>query len=148
MITSTKRENCSCCHQLLMVHDDVTKWKHFPALLGLCEGNSSVTGEFPSQRSVTRSFDVFFDLSLNKRLSKPSRRRWFETALRSLWRHSNNVLRKTHRYCASGPQPFNWMNNRGVNAWNNGLMLFGKFPKQKGMLGGNFEDAGWKCMWK
>ena len=40
------------------------------AILALCVGNSPVTGEFPSQRSVTRSFDVFFDLRLNKRLSK------------------------------------------------------------------------------
>ena len=30
------------------------------------------TGEFPSQRPVTRSFGVFFDLRLNKRLSKQS----------------------------------------------------------------------------
>ena len=30
------------------------------ALLALCAGNSPVTGEFPSQRPVTRSFDVFF----------------------------------------------------------------------------------------
>ena len=37
----------------------------FSALLALCAGNSPVTGEFPAQRSVTRSFDVFFDLSLN-----------------------------------------------------------------------------------
>ena len=42
----------------------------FSALLALCAGNSPVTGEFPSQRPVTRSFDVFFDLCLNKRLSK------------------------------------------------------------------------------
>ena len=28
-------------------------------------GSSSVTGEFPLQRSVTRSFDVFFDLWIN-----------------------------------------------------------------------------------
>ena len=33
----------------------------FSALLALCAGNSPVTGEFPSQRPVTRSFDVFFD---------------------------------------------------------------------------------------
>ena len=33
-------------------------------------GNSPVTGEFPAQRPVTRTFDVFFDLLLNKRLSK------------------------------------------------------------------------------
>ena len=37
---------------------------------GLCAGNSPVTGEFSAQRPVTRSFDVFFDLRLNKRLSK------------------------------------------------------------------------------
>ena len=42
-----------------------------------------------SQRPVTRSFDVFFDPRMNKRLSKQSRRRWFETPTRSLWRHWN-----------------------------------------------------------
>ena len=35
----------------------------------LC-GKLPVTGEFPTQRPVTRSFAVFFDLRLNKRLSK------------------------------------------------------------------------------
>ena len=44
----------------------------FPALLAICVGNSPVTGEFPAQRPVTRSFDVYFDLRLNKRLSKQS----------------------------------------------------------------------------
>ena len=42
----------------------------FSLLLALCAGNSPVTGKFPSQRPVTRSFDVFFDLRLNKRLSQ------------------------------------------------------------------------------
>ena len=42
------------------------------ALLALCAGNSPVTGEFPAQKPVTRSFDVFFDLCLNKRFSKQS----------------------------------------------------------------------------
>ena len=59
----------------------------FYALLALCEGNTPVIGGFPSRRPVTRSFDVFFDLRLNKWLSKLSRRRWFETPSRSLWRH-------------------------------------------------------------
>ena len=36
---------------------------------------------------VTRGF--FFDLLLNKRLSKQSRRRWFETSSHTLWRHCN-----------------------------------------------------------
>ena len=72
-------------------------WRHqmetFFALLALYEGNSPVTGEPPpppppppththTQRPVTQSFDVFFDLCLNKRLGKPSWRRWFETPSR------------------------------------------------------------------
>ena len=61
----------------------------FSALLALCAGNSPVTGEFPAQRPVTRSFDVSFDLRLNKRFSKQSRSWWFETASSSLWRHTN-----------------------------------------------------------
>ena len=67
-------------------------------ITGCCAGNSSVatgnspvTGEFPSHRPVTRSFHVFFDLRLNKRLSKQSRRWCFETPLHSLWRHCNVV---------------------------------------------------------
>ena len=64
----------------LSEHDDVIKWKHqSSALLALCAGNSPVTCEFPAQRPVTRSFDVFFDLRLNKRLSKQSWGWWFET---------------------------------------------------------------------
>ena len=59
------------------------------ALLALCKGNPPVTGGFPSQRPVTRSFDVFFDLCLNKRLSKQSRRGAFESPSRSFWRHCN-----------------------------------------------------------
>ena len=51
-----------------------------------------VTGEFPAQRPVTRSFNVFFDLRLNKRLSKQSWGWWSETQLRSLWRHCNGIF--------------------------------------------------------
>ena len=47
------------------------------------------TGGFPSKSPVTWSFDVFLDLCPNKRLSKQSRRRWFETPSRSLWRYCN-----------------------------------------------------------
>ena len=63
----------------------------FSTLLALCAGNSLVTGEFPSQRPVTRSFDVFIDMRLNKRLSKQSRRRSFQTPLCSLWRHCSDM---------------------------------------------------------
>ena len=41
----------------------------FSALLALCAGNSPVTGEFPTQRPVMQSFDVSFDLHLNKQFS-------------------------------------------------------------------------------
>ena len=41
-------------------------WRHqmetFSAILALCAGNSPVTGEFPSQRPVTQSSDIFFGL--------------------------------------------------------------------------------------
>ena len=68
-------------------------WRHqmetFSALLAIWAGNSPATVEFPSQRPVTRSFDVFFDLHLNKRLSKQAKRRWFEKPSRLLWHHCN-----------------------------------------------------------
>ena len=48
-------------------------WRHqmetFSALLAICAGNSPVSGEFPAQRPVTRSFDVLFDLRLSKRVN-------------------------------------------------------------------------------
>ena len=51
-------------------------WRHqmetFSALLDICAGNSPVSGEFPTHRPATLSFDVFFDLRLNKRLNKQS----------------------------------------------------------------------------
>ena len=74
-------------------------WRHqmetFSALLAICAGNSQVPGEFPAQRPVTtRSFDVFFDLRLNKRLSKQLWGWWFETPSRPLWRHRNDWPRQ------------------------------------------------------
>ena len=73
----------------------ISWWRHqmetFSALLALCAGNSPVTGEFPSQRPVARSFDVFFDQRLNKQLSKQSWGWWSETPSRSLWRDCNAI---------------------------------------------------------
>ena len=69
-------------------------WRHqmetFSALLAICAGNSPVTGELPAQRPVTRSFDIFFDLRLNKRLSKQWWGWWFEAPSRLIWRHCND----------------------------------------------------------
>ena len=52
-------------------------------------GEFTGPGEFTTQRPVMRSFDVYFDLSPNKRLSKQSWVWWFETPSCSLWRHRN-----------------------------------------------------------
>ena len=72
-------------------------WRHqmeiFSALPAICAGNSPVTGEFPAQRPVTRSFDVFFDLRLNRWLSKQWWGWWFETPSRPLWRHCNVYIK-------------------------------------------------------
>ena len=78
-----------CCH------DDVIKWKHFPRNWPLVRG---IHRCIPSQRPVTRSFEVFFGMCLNKRLSKQSRCWWFETPSRSLWRQCNNLGVTTSYY--------------------------------------------------
>ena len=84
-------------------------WRHqmetFSALLALCAGNSPVPGEFPTQRQVARSFDVFFDLRLNKRLSKQSWGWWFETPSCSL-----------RRYCNVDVMHY-WPCARGIHQW-------------------------------
>ena len=64
----------------------------FSALLAPCAGKSPVTGEFPSQRPVTWSFDVFFDQRLNKQLSKQSGGWWFETPSCPIWHHYNENM--------------------------------------------------------
>ena len=70
-------------------------WRHrmetFSVLLAFCAGNSPVAGKVPSHRPVARSFEVFFNLRLNKRLSKQRWGWWFETPSRSLWRHRNDI---------------------------------------------------------
>ena len=62
-------------------HDDVIKWKHFPRY-------------WP----FVRSFDVFFDMNLNKQLSKQSRCWWFETSSGSLWRQCNEKTRYINQH--------------------------------------------------
>ena len=80
-------QHCRVYHfnRAKLIHDDVIKWKHFPHYWPFVW----VPGKFPTQRPVTRSFDVFFDLHLNKRLSKQSWGWWFEKLSRPLWRHRN-----------------------------------------------------------
>ena len=96
----TVRRNLKICRGFRYVQCTpwCSPWWHqqmetFSALLDLCAGNSPVTGEFSWKRAVTHSLDVFFDLRLNKRFNKQSRRRWFETPSLSLWCHCNDTAR-------------------------------------------------------
>ena len=72
----------------------------FSALLAICAWNSPVTGEFPAQTPVTRSFDVFFDLRLHKRLSKQSKIFWF------MWTSTTAQL-KLSKKTTPGARPTN-----------------------------------------
>ena len=71
----------------------------------LC-GEFTGPGEFPTQRPVTRSFDVFFDLRLNKRLSKQLWGWWFETPSWSLWHQCNGwgITYTNANYLQIGPR--------------------------------------------
>ena len=97
-----------------------TWWRHqletFSALLAICAGNSQVTGEFPPQRPVTRSFDVLFDLPLNKRLSKQSWGWRFEMPSRPLWRQRNGHKRKQSDVDAGTPlyRQRHWSNKTNI----------------------------------
>ena len=93
----TRHTSFSCIMFCLSdIHDDVIKWK-----LALCTGNSPVPGEFPTQRPVARgAFDIYFDLRLNKRLSKQSWGWWFQTPSCPLWRHCNAYLLVQMESCA------------------------------------------------
>ena len=71
-----------------LAYDDIIKWKQLPRYWPFVRGIHRSPVNSP-QRPVTRSFDAFFDLRLNKRLSKQSCGWWFETPSGPLWRHSN-----------------------------------------------------------
>ena len=88
----------------------------------LC-GEITGPGEFPTQRPVTRSFDVFFNLCLNKRLNKQPWGWWFETPSWSLC-HCNVSLplipaidtkvltlqrRHIERYSVSNHRRLDWL---------------------------------------
>ena len=88
----------------------------FSALPALCVGNSPVPGEFPAQRSVTRSFDVSFDLRLNKRLRKQSWGWWLDTTIAlimtsSLWFYALQWRHNGHD-SVSNHQPHDCLLNR------------------------------------
>ena len=81
VIEVSRISNAWWCHQM----------ETFSTLLAFCAEKSPVTGEFPAQRPVTQSFDVFFHLHLNKQISKQLWGWWFEAPSGLLWRHCNGI---------------------------------------------------------
>ena len=71
-------------------HDDVTKWKHFPRYWPFVRG---IHRWIPRTKASDTELCCFFDLRLNKRLSKHSSGWWFVTLSRPLWRHYNGLFR-------------------------------------------------------
>ena len=130
---------------IIGLHDAVIKWSHFHGYWPFVrEIHPSGTSKFPTQKPVTRIFDFFFNLRLNKRLNKQSRGCWFETPPRPFWRHCNTCIcatpatRVDHSklniiydiliwttevfasltYCHNTITPFNeyfWLSSTGIN---------------------------------
>ena len=73
-------------------HDDVIKWKHFPRYWPCVRGIHRSPVNFSHKGQWWRGFDVFFDLCLNKWLSKHSWGWWSETPSRSWWRDWNGFI--------------------------------------------------------
>ena len=109
-------------------HDGIIKSKHFPRYRSFM----GEFGEFPSQRPATRSFDVFFDLRMKKRLSKQSRRRWFETPSRSLWRLCNGLASKCGFYTSDCVvERVNWGENHVTYIYILIMQILLKYTKNK-----------------
>ena len=87
------RQEQNVAGSIFKYHNDFIKWKHFPHYWPLVRGIHRTLVNSLHKGPVMRSFAVFFDLHLNKRLSKLKRKLsrcwWFETHLHRLWCHCN-----------------------------------------------------------
>ena len=127
-------------------------WHHqmqiFSAVLAICVGNSPVTGEFPTQRLAMRSFDVFFDLRLNKLLSKQLWGWWFEMLSCSLWRHCNACVwgnQSSEINNIAGFYTLNWRTSRydsGQGTWTDVILKWSQVARRTSHLV-NFLMAYW-----
>ena len=70
-------------------HDDVIKWKHFPRYWPFVRGIHRSPVNFCHKGQWHGALMFSLICTLNKRLSKQSWGWWFDTPLRSLWRHYN-----------------------------------------------------------
>ena len=87
--------------RILRKHDDVIKWKHSSRYWPFVRGIHLSPVNSPHKMPMTRSFDVFYYMFLNKWLSKQSKRRWFETLSRPSWRHCNGIQNNCPRDMSS-----------------------------------------------
>ena len=76
---------------LLVIHDDVIKWKHFPCYWPFVWGIHRSPVNSPHKGQWCRALMFTLICALNKWLSKQSWGWWFETPLRPLWRHCNVI---------------------------------------------------------
>ena len=77
-------------------HDDVIKWKHFPWLF--VRGTTGHRWIPLTKTSDVELSSFLWSARLDKRPSKQSRRRWFETPSRLLWRHWNVLNGSLYRH--------------------------------------------------
>ena len=82
--------------------------ENVPGIPGSCTTTTTTTTTTThththTQKTSNAGFDVFYDISLNKRLNKQSSRRWFETSWCSLWRHCYvlDCFQETWKYIAA-----------------------------------------------
>ena len=71
-------------------HDDVIKWMHFPRYWPFVRGIHRSPVNYPHKGQWHGL--LMFDMRLNKQLTKKSRRQWFTTLSRPLWRHCNDLF--------------------------------------------------------
>ena len=82
--------------QMLITQHQCQWWRHqmehFPRYTSPLWGEFTGHRWIPLTKASDTSFDVFFDLRLNKQFSKPSRHWWCETPSCSLWRQRDDCL--------------------------------------------------------
>ena len=77
---------------MFLTHDDVIKWKHFPRYWPFVRGIHLSPVNSPHKGQWHGALMLSLICALNKRLNKQSWGWWFETPMRSLWRHCNDLL--------------------------------------------------------
>ena len=116
LLTLRKRRGVVSAHwadYTVIIHDDVTKWKHFPRYWLFVRGTHRSPVNYPQKGQWRGALMFVFYLCLNKRLSKQSWGWWFSTLSHSFWRHCNvmqdfNVmLKETNAHLTGYPETDN-----------------------------------------